>query len=70
MSVDRNQLKRRARSCIEARIPDSVRNGSANTAVRYRDAAAVCAGFVQRGGVQLGRIVQAVETLERFQGLR
>lgn len=68
--VDRQELTRRARSAVYARVPPCVRDGSVNVAVKYTAAAAVCSSFLNGKGIQLGRVEAAVQELERFQGLR
>ncbi len=70
MAADRNELTRRARSAVYARVPPCVRDGSVNVSVKYTAAAAVCSSFLAGKGTQLGRVQAAVEALERFQGLR
>lgn len=68
MTADQQRdLKRRASAVLRAPIPPCVRNGSANAAADYKDAAAICAGFVQRGGVKLLRVSTAVSRLESMQ---
>ncbi len=65
---EKQEWKRRAQSVLHAPIPHSVRNGSANKAVQYRDDAAILAAFVRRGSAQsLERISMAVLRLEGAQ---
>ena len=60
------EARQRARRLLAARIPDSVRCGSANTAASYRESCALVSSF-ERGGTYFKRVQAAIERLDGFQ---
>lgn len=67
-AAEKIEWRQRAQHVLRAPIPYSVRNGTANQAVQYRDDAAVLAAFVRKGSAQsLERISMAVLRLEGVQ---
>jgi hypothetical protein len=69
MTLDeKRQWRRRAQRVLNAPIPSSVRNGSANRAIQYREDAAMVAAFVRGGAAQsLERVPMAVLRMEGIQ---
>lgn len=66
--AEKLDLAQRAQRALRCPVPTAVRNGPVNVAADYKDAAAICSGFIQRGGVQLQRVRTAVARLEAMQG--
>jgi hypothetical protein len=55
---ERIDLKRRAQSVLRCPVPSSVANGDAVKASRYRESAALVAGYVRTGhGAERARLV-------------
>jgi hypothetical protein len=65
--AEKLDLVQRAQRALRGPVPLAVRDGSVNVATDYKDAAAICASFVQRGGIQLQRVRTAVARLEAMQ---